>query len=124
MTVNPVDIAIFVAFYLAVVGFSLFKSRGRKTSADYFLGGRQLPWWLIGISIVAANISTEQFVGMSGQAAGDVGLAVSAWQLTGAVGIVLVAFLFLPRFLRAASTRCPSSSSTATTRWPARSCHS
>ena len=50
---------------------------------------------------MAANISTEQFVGMAGQAAGDVGLAVSAWQLTGAVGIVVVAFTFLPRFLRA-----------------------
>ena len=80
---------------------SLYKSRGRRTSEDYFLGGRQLPWWLIGVSIVAANISTEQFVGMAGQAAGDVGLAVSAWQLTGAVGIVVVAFTFLPRFLRA-----------------------
>jgi len=101
MSVTTLDVAIFAAFYVAVVGFSLFKSRGRRTSADYFLGGRQLPWWLIGVSIVAANISTEQFVGMSGQAAGDVGLAVSAWQLTGAVGIVLVAFLFLPRFLRA-----------------------
>jgi SSS family solute:Na+ symporter len=101
MAVTPLDVAVFTAFYLTVVGFSLFKSRGRRTSADYFLGGRQLPWWLIGISIVAANISTEQFVGMSGQAAGDVGLAVSAWQLTGAVGIVVVAFFFLPRFLRA-----------------------
>jgi SSS family solute:Na+ symporter len=101
MGVTLFDAAVFVAFYLAVVGFSLYKSRGRKTSAEYFLGGRQLPWWLIGVSIVAANISTEQFVGMAGQAAGNVGLAVSAWQLTGAVGIVLVAFLFLPRFLRA-----------------------
>jgi len=101
MGVTALDVAIFVAFYAVVVGFSLFKSRGRRTSADYFLGGRQLPWWLIGISIVAANLSTEQFVGMSGQAAGDVGLAVSAWQLTGAVGIVVVAFVFLPRFLRA-----------------------
>jgi SSS family solute:Na+ symporter len=100
MTVTALDVAVFAAFYLTVVAFSLFKSRGRRTSADYFLGGRQLPWWLIGISIVAANISTEQFVGMSGQAAGDVGLAVSAWQLTGAVGIVIVAFFFLPRFLR------------------------
>ncbi len=80
---------------------SLVKSRGQRTSEDYFLGGRQLPWWLIGVSIVAANISTEQFVGMAGQAAGDVGLAVSAWQLTGAAGIVVVAFTFLPRFLRA-----------------------
>ncbi|MPZ16810.1 MAG: sodium/solute symporter [Luteitalea sp.] len=101
MTFTKLDVAVFVAFYGTVLAFSLVKSRGRRTSADYFLGGRQLPWWLIGVSIVAANISTEQFVGMAGQAAGDVGLAVSAWQLTGAIGIVIVALTFLPRFLRA-----------------------
>ncbi|HXY38074.1 MAG TPA: sodium/solute symporter [Vicinamibacteria bacterium] len=101
MTTGALDLAIFAAFYALVLGFSLQKSRGGETSADYFLGGRRLPWWLIGISIVAANISTEQFVGMAGQAAGDVGLAVSAWQLTGAAGIVVVAFVFLPRFLKA-----------------------
>ena len=101
MTTGALDLAIFAAFYSVVLAFSLRKSRGGTTSVDYFLGGRRLPWWLIGISIVAANISTEQFVGMAGQAAGDVGLAVSAWQLTGAAGIVVVAFAFLPRFLRA-----------------------
>lgn len=101
MSLSAIDILVFVAFYALVLGVSAWKSRGQKTSEDYFLGGRQLPWWLIGVSIVAANISTEQFVGMAGQAAGEVGLAVSAWQLTGAVGIVVVAFTFLPRFLRA-----------------------
>lgn len=101
MTFTALDLGIIVAFYAVVLGFSFWKSRGRKDAAGYFLGGRGLPWWLIGISIVAANISTEQFVGMAGQAAGQVGLAVSAWQLTGSIGIVLVAFFFLPRFLRA-----------------------
>ena len=101
MSLSAIDVVVFVAFYGLVLAVSLWKSRGRRTSEDYFLGGRNLPWWLIGVSIVAANISTEQFVGMAGQAAGDVGLAVSAWQLTGAVGIVVVAFTFLPRFLRA-----------------------
>jgi SSS family solute:Na+ symporter len=101
MTFTVWDVVIFVTFYGTVLALSLFKSRDRKNSADYFLGGRQLSWWLIGISIVAANISTEQFVGMAGQAAGNVGLAVSAWQLTGAIGIVVIAFSLLPRFLRA-----------------------
>jgi SSS family solute:Na+ symporter len=100
MRFSLLDLLIFAGFYATVLAFSLVKSRGEKTSADFFLGGRTLPWWLIGFSIVAANISTEQFVGMAGQAAGNVGLAVSAWQLTGAVGIVIVAFTFLPRFLR------------------------
>lgn len=101
MTITTVDVVVFAAFYGAVLSLSLFKSRDRKNSADYFLGGRQLSWWLIGISVVAANISTEQFVGMAGQAAGNIGLAVSAWQLTGAIGIVIIAFFLLPRFLRA-----------------------
>jgi SSS family solute:Na+ symporter len=101
MSFTALDFAVFAGFYALVLGFSFWKSRGRKDSADYFLGGRSLPWWLIGISIVAANISTEQMVGMAGQGAGNVGLAVSAWQLTGSVGIVLIAFTLLPRFLRA-----------------------
>ncbi|MEO8563394.1 MAG: sodium/solute symporter [bacterium] len=98
---NWLDIGVVVAFYLLVVGVSLYKGRRGTSSEDYFLAGRGLPWPLIGLSIVAANISTEQFVGMAGQAAGSVGLAVSAWQLTGSVGIVIVAFTLLPRFLRA-----------------------
>ncbi len=101
MTFSLFDYAVFAGFYVLVLGFAFWKSRNRGTSADYFLGGRGLPWWLIGVSVVAANISTEQFVGMAGQAAGATGLAVSAWQLTGVIGITLVAFWFLPRFLRA-----------------------
>lgn len=98
---NWTDIAVFVSFYGVVVGFSFYKSRCKRTSEDYFLAGRSLTWPLIGISIVAANISTEQMVGMAGQGAGDVGLAVSWWQLTGSIGIVVIAFTLLPKFLRA-----------------------
>ncbi|MBP8910528.1 MAG: sodium/solute symporter [Phycisphaerae bacterium] len=101
MELNTFDIGVFVAFIGAVVAISMFKSRRERTSEDYFLAGRGLTWPLIGLSIVAANISTEQFVGMSGQSAGDVGLAVSNWQLFGSVGIVLIAFTLLPRFLKA-----------------------
>jgi SSS family solute:Na+ symporter len=95
------DIAVFSGCIFAVVAFSMYKSRQESTSEDYFLAGRGLVWPLIGLSIVAANLSTEQFVGMAGQGAGDVGLAVSNWQLTGAAGIIFVAFFFLPRFLKA-----------------------
>ena len=98
--INLLDILTFGAFIFAAVGFSMYKSRREKTSEDFFLAGRGLRWWLIGFSIVAANLSTEQFVGMAGQSAGRVGLAVSSWQLTGSIGIVIVAFYFLPRFLR------------------------
>jgi len=101
MSVSILDITCFLGFFGVVVGVSLFKSRRERNAEDYFLAGRGLSWPLIGLSIVAANISTEQFVGMAGQGAGTVGLAVSAWQLTGAVGIVIIAFTLLPKFLRA-----------------------
>jgi SSS family solute:Na+ symporter len=102
MTLNSADWLFFFAFFAVVIGFSLWRSRGSGGDGeDYFLAGRGLPWWLIGISIVAANISTEQFVGMAGQGAGAVGLAVSWWQLIGSIGIVLIAFTLLPRFLKA-----------------------
>ena len=95
----------FVLFFVVVIGLSMWKSRRAKgseqSSSDFFLGGRSLTWPLIGISIVAANISTEQMVGMAGSAAGGTGLAVSAWQLLGSVFIVLVSMTLLPRFLRA-----------------------
>ncbi|MFC1498141.1 solute:sodium symporter family transporter, partial [Verrucomicrobiota bacterium] len=98
---NYIDIGVFALFFAVVIGVSMFKSRKEKNSEDYFLAGRGLTWWLIGFSIVAANISTEQFVGMAGQGAGSVGLAVSNWQLAGTVGIVIIAFTLLPRFLKA-----------------------
>jgi SSS family solute:Na+ symporter len=102
---NWADLAMFVGFFVVVIGLSGWKSRRTKghaeDSSDFFLAGRRLTWPLIGISIVAANISTEQMVGMAGQAAGSVGLAVSAWQLMGSVFIVIIAMTLLPRFLRA-----------------------
>ena len=91
----------FFAFLGFVVAFSLYKSRHEKNAEDYFLASRGLNWWLIGFSIVAANISTEQFVGMAGSSGGNTGLAISAYQLNASVAIVIIALFFLPRFLRA-----------------------
>lgn len=96
-----VDIAIFLLFVVAVVGVSLWKSRHEKGSEDYFLAGRGLRWWLIGFSLIAANISTEQFVGMSGNAASHVGMAIASYEWMAAITLVVVAFAFLPYFLRA-----------------------
>jgi SSS family solute:Na+ symporter len=105
MNFTALDLSAFVGFFVVVIGLSLWKSRRARdhaeNSSDYFLAGRGLTWPLIGISIVAANISTEQMVGMAGQAAGRVGLAVSAWQLIGSLGIVIIALTLLPKFLRA-----------------------
>ncbi|MCK4888010.1 MAG: solute:sodium symporter family transporter [Planctomycetes bacterium] len=102
MDFSYIDIAVFVIFIAGVVAIGLWKSREEKnTSEDYFLAGRGLKWWLIGFSLIAANISTEQFVGMSGDAAGGVGLAIASYEWMAAVTLVIVAFFFLPHFLRA-----------------------
>jgi len=101
MSLHPIDIAIFVAFIVTVVGIGIFTSRHEKDSESYFLAGRGLSWWLIGFSLIAANISTEQFVGMSGNAADRIGLAIASYEWLAAITLVVVAFFFLPYFLRA-----------------------
>lgn len=101
MQLTAFDITIFVAFVVFVIGFAVFMSRKEKDSTDYFLAGRGAPWPLIGFSLIAANISTEQFVGMSGAGAGNAGLAIASYEWVAAVTLVFVAMFFLPRFLRA-----------------------
>jgi SSS family solute:Na+ symporter len=101
MVFNFLDIAVFIVFVVAVVTTGLMKSRREQTGEDYFLAGRGLRWWLIGFSLIAANISSEQFVGMSGNAASHVGLAIASYEWMAAVTLVVVAFAFLPYFLRA-----------------------
>jgi len=101
MQLSWLDIVVFVVFVCFVVGTSLYKSRKKKeTSEDYFLAGRTLFWYLIGFSLIASNISTEQFVGMSGQAAGHVGMAVASYEWIAAITLVFVAIFFLPKFLK------------------------
>ena len=99
-----IDIAVFVAFIASVIGIGLWKSKSSHSeegsAADYFLAGRGLTWWLIGVSLIAANISAEQFVGMSGSAASHVGLAIASYEWMAAVTLVVVAFAFLPYFLK------------------------
>ncbi len=101
--IHTIDIVVFVLFVIAVVAVGLIKSRGPKdgSSEGYFLAGRGLSWWLIGFSLIAANISTEQFVGMSGNAASHVGLAIASYEWMAAITLVVVAFCFLPYFIRA-----------------------
>jgi len=107
-----IDIVVFIAFVAAVLFIGLYKSKGEDThgeegAADYFLAGRGLTWWLIGFSLIAANISAEQFVGMSGQGAGLYGLSVSSWEWIAAITLVVVAFVLLPYFLRSGITTIP-----------------
>ena len=101
MVFSFLDIAVFLGFIAAVITIGLWKSRHEKTSEDYFLAGRGLKWWLIGFSLIAANISSEQLVGMSGNAASHVGLAIASYEWMAAITLVVVGFAFLPYFLRA-----------------------
>ena len=100
MQLHWLDLTIFVIFFIVVVGVSMYKSRREKTGEDFFLAGRSLVWPLIGFSLIAANISTEHFVGMSGQGAGVAGLAVASYEWMAAITLVIVALFFLPKFLR------------------------
>jgi len=100
MELSAFDVVIFLAFIVTVVTVGILKSRHEKDSESYFLAGRGLSWWLIGFSLIAANISTEQFVGMSGQAADYVGLAIASYEWMASITLIVVAFVFLPRFLR------------------------
>jgi SSS family solute:Na+ symporter len=104
---SVVDVGVFVLFVAAVIVLGMSKSRHEKDSESYFLAGRGLQWWLIGFSLIAANISTEQFVGMSGQAADYVGLAIASYEWMAAITLVVVAFFFLPKFLRSGVYTAP-----------------
>ncbi|MFO7447988.1 MAG: solute:sodium symporter family transporter [Ignavibacteriaceae bacterium] len=99
MELSYLDIIVFLLFIIIVVGVSMYKSRKEETGEDFFLASRGLIWPLIGLSLIAANISSEQFVGMSGQSAGNVGLAIASYEWMAAITLIVVAFFFLPRFL-------------------------
>jgi SSS family solute:Na+ symporter len=94
------DVLVFVGFLVVAIGTSLYKSRKEESGEDFFLASRGLVWPLIGLSLIAANISTEHFVGMSGQGAGTMGLAVASYEWIAAITLVFVALFFLPAFLR------------------------
>ncbi len=100
MNFETIDWIAFAGFIAIVLGVSLYAARGRHDAAGYFLAGRNLPWWLIGFSLIASNISTEHFVGLAGQGH-TLGLAVASWEWMAAVTLVLVGIILLPRFLSA-----------------------
>ena len=92
---------------LCVYAFGLFflaqyvsrdKAGAEKTSSDYFLASKSLPWWAIGASLIAANISAEQIVGMSGSGYA-IGLAISSYEWMSALTLLIVGKFFLPIFL-------------------------
>lgn len=103
MNLTPLDWTIFVAYFAGVLGLALWMSRKPKdreqTSTDYFLAGKSLPWWIVGTSLIASNISAEQLIGMTGSAFAS-GIAIISYEWMAAVTLLIVAKYFLPIFLR------------------------
>ncbi|MDP2035832.1 MAG: sodium/sugar symporter [Ignavibacteria bacterium] len=102
MSFSLIDYAIFAVYVLIIVGLGLWVSRDKKghekDSKDYFLAGNSLPWWAIGSSLIAANISAEQFIGMSGSGFA-IGLAIASYEWMSAITLIVVGKFFLPIFI-------------------------
>ena len=99
---ETIDFLILVFYLILLVGLGLFLSRNKdgkeKTANDYFLAGNTLTWWAVGASLIAANISAEQFIGMSGTGFRD-GIAIAAYEVMAAVTLVVIGKFLLPVML-------------------------
>ena len=96
------DFVVFSIYGLIILGVGLWVSRDEKgktkSAEDYFLASKSLPWWAIGASLIAANISAEQFIGMSGSGFA-VGLAIASYEWMAALTLIIVGKFFLPIFI-------------------------
>ncbi len=102
MDFTILDFAVFGIYILGIILLGLWVSRTKKgherDSQDYFLAGKTLPWWAIGASLIAANISAEQFIGMSGSGFA-IGLAIASYEWMAALTLIIVGKYFLPIFI-------------------------
>jgi SSS family solute:Na+ symporter len=102
-TFSSLDTFVFFVYFIIVAsyGFWVYKRKQRSTSAshDYFLAEGSLTWWAIGASMIASNISAEQFIGMSGSGF-KMGMAIAVYELMGAFTLILVAVFFMPIYRR------------------------
>jgi SSS family solute:Na+ symporter len=103
MHLEFIDSLIFLAYCALILGIGLYVSRDKKghqkNAEDYFLASKALPWWAIGASLIAANISAEQFVGMSGSGFA-IGLAIASYEWMAAITLLIVGKFFLPIFIK------------------------
>ena len=97
------DYIVFLIYFVIVASYGYWiyqrKRKAQTTSADYFLAEGSLTWWAIGASLIASNISAEQFIGMSGSGF-QMGLAVSTYEWMAAATLVIVAVFFIPVYLK------------------------
>lgn len=103
MGFSTLDYIIFAAYAMLILSVGLWVSRGKKgekkSAEDYFLASKSLPFWAIGASLIAANISAEQFIGMSGSGFA-IGLAIASYEWMAALTLIVVAKFFLPIFIK------------------------
>ena len=96
---SAIDYVIFGIYAVVIVAIGLYSSRKNTKSAEgYFLAGKSIPWWAVGASLIAANISAEQFIGMSGSGYA-IGFGIAAYEFMAAVTLILVGKYFLPIFI-------------------------
>tara|TARA_B110000003_G_scaffold56724_2_gene56806 strand:- start:14206 stop:15867 length:1662 start_codon:yes stop_codon:yes gene_type:complete len=99
---ETLDYLVFALYGIIILGVGLWVSRDKKgetkSAEDYFLASKSLPWWAIGASLIAANISAEQFIGMSGSGFA-VGLAIASYEWMAAITLIIVGKYFLPIFI-------------------------
>lgn len=98
------DYLVFLIYFVIVAGYGYWIYRKKKkasvsASHDYFLAEGSLTWWAIGASLIASNISAEQFIGMSGNGF-TMGLAISTYEWMAAATLVIVAIFFIPVYLK------------------------
>ncbi len=102
-TFTFLDYSIFVIYAVALVSVGFWVSRSKKgeekSAEDYFLASKSLPWWAIGASLIAANISAEQFIGTSGSAFAA-GIAIGSYEFMSALTLIIVGKYFLPVFIK------------------------
>ncbi len=100
---ETIDYVVVLIYVVLLVGLGLFLSRSKKgeekSSNDYFLAGNTLTWWAVGASLIAANISAEQFIGMSGSAYVS-GIAMAAYELEAALALIIVGKFLLPLMIK------------------------
>jgi SSS family solute:Na+ symporter len=103
MTLSTIDAVVVVIYAIFIFGLAQWVSREKagheKDTSDYFLASKSLPWWAIGASLIAANISAEQIIGMSGSGYA-MGLAIASYEWMAALTLLIVGKYFLPIFLR------------------------
>lgn len=101
MNLATSDLIVFIGYICLIVGFGIWISQREKnkTAKDYFLASSSLPWWAVGGSLIASNISTEQILAMNGSGY-VMGLAIGAYELMAALTLIIVAKFFLPIFIK------------------------